>query len=75
MPSTLEGCLVRICDIISYLGKDRQDAKKAGLIPKEEDAFAYGAIGRINAEIINNLSVNIIETAMETVYQNGSGIF
>ena len=25
-PSTLEGCVVRICDIIAYLGKDRQDA-------------------------------------------------
>ena len=68
MPSTLEGCLVRICDIISYLGKDRQDAKKAGMIPKEEDAFAYGAIGRINAEIINNLSVNIIENSYGKPY-------
>lgn len=66
MPSTLEGCLVRICDIISYLGKDRQDAKKAGLI--SEDAFAYGAIGRINAEIINNLSVNIIENSYGKPY-------
>lgn len=67
MPSTLEGCLVRICDIISYLGKDRQDAKKAGIIPKE-DVFAYGAIGRINAEIINNLSVNIIENSYGKPY-------
>jgi len=67
MPSTLEGCLVRICDIISYLGKDRQDAKKAGMIPKE-DVFAYGAIGRINAEIINNLSVNIIENSYGKPY-------
>jgi dGTPase len=25
-PSTLEGCVVRICDILAYLGKDRQDA-------------------------------------------------
>ena len=61
MPSTLEGCVVRICDIIAYLGKDRQDAKKAGLIEKEEEVFDMGVIGRVNAEIINNLSVNIIE--------------
>ena len=27
-PNTLEGCVVRICDIIAYLGKDRQDAQK-----------------------------------------------
>ena len=61
MPATLEGCVVRICDIIAYLGKDRQDAVKAGLIDKEENIFEYGVIGRHNAEIINNLSVNIIE--------------
>ena len=63
MPATLEGCVVRICDIIAYLGKDRQDAVKAGLIGKEEDIFQYGVIGRHNAEIINNLSVNIIENS------------
>lgn len=64
MPSTLEGCVVRICDIISYLGKDRQDAMKAGILTKdEESAFEYGVIGRANAEIINNMSVNIIENS------------
>ncbi len=68
MPCTLEGCVVRICDIIAYLGKDRQDAKKAGLISKEEDVFDYGPIGRINAEIINNLSVNIIENSYGKPY-------
>ena len=68
MPSTLEGCVVRICDIISYLGKDRQDAKKAGLISKEEDVFGYGVIGRVNAEIINNMSVNIIENSYGKPY-------
>ncbi len=68
MPCTLEGCVVRICDIISYLGKDRQDAKKAGLISREEDVFGYGVIGRVNAEIINNLSVNIIENSYGKPY-------
>ncbi|MDD6094755.1 MAG: HD domain-containing protein [Clostridia bacterium] len=67
-PCTLEGCLVRICDIIAYLGKDRQDAKKAGLIGREEDVFDYGPIGQINAEIINNLSVNIIENSYGKSY-------
>ncbi len=68
MPATLEGCVVRICDIIAYLGKDRQDAVKAGLIGREEDIFEYGAIGRHNAEIINNLSVNIIENSYGKPY-------
>ena len=28
VPATLEGCVMRIADIIAYLGKDRQDAMK-----------------------------------------------
>ena len=60
VPSTLEGCVVRISDIIAYLGKDRQDAIRAKHL--EDDSVIDGsAIGRINAEIINNLEVNIIE--------------
>ena len=60
-PSTLEGCVVRISDIIAYLGKDRQDAARVNIVP--EEAFAGGRIGSINAEIINNLVVNIIENS------------
>lgn len=62
IPSTLEGCVVRICDMIAYLGKDRQDARKANLI-NENQTFACGVIGAKNAEIINNLTVNIIENS------------
>ena len=58
IPSTLEGCVVRVCDIIAYLGKDRQDAIRAKLTPSYS---TDGAIGTVNAEIINNLEVNIIE--------------
>ena len=31
VPGTLEGCVMRISDIIAYLGKDRQDAEKASM--------------------------------------------
>lgn len=61
-PNTLEGCVVRICDMVAYLGKDRQDAERAGLIGPDA-AFAGGALGTRNAEIINNLVVNIIENS------------
>ena len=60
IPSTLEGCVVRVCDIIAYLGKDRQDAMRAKFIESDRDLGDAG-IGTINAEIINNLEVNIIE--------------
>jgi len=66
LPSTLEGCVVRISDIIAYLGKDRQDASRMQLI--DEEAFVNEGIGSINAEIINNLVVNIIENSYGKPY-------
>lgn len=67
VPATLEGCVVRVSDIIAYLGKDRQDAKKLGMISSESE-FAKGAIGNTNAEIINNMIVNIIENSYDKPY-------
>ncbi len=66
-PSTLEGCVVRVCDIIAYLGKDRQDAIRAKLI-NSPNAMADAGIGVANAEIINNLEVNIIENSYGKPY-------
>lgn len=66
VPATLEGCVMRISDIIAYLGKDRQDAERAHIIENKE--FDNGAIGTYNAEIINNLIVNIIENSYGKPY-------
>ena len=65
-PSTLEGCVVRISDIIAYLGKDRQDARRAHLA--EDGTFAGGVIGVNNAEIINNLTVNLVANSYGQPY-------
>ena len=62
VPSTLEGCVVRISDMIAYIGKDRQDAIKTKLIDSES-VFAESEIGKYNAAIINNLIVNIVENS------------
>ena len=62
VPSTLEGCVVRICDMIAYLGKDRQDAVRAHLID-DETPFTSQEIGTANAAIINNLTVDIINNS------------
>lgn len=60
IPSTLEGCVVRICDMIAYLGKDRQDARIAKIIDSDY-CFKNDKIGRVNAVIINNLTVDIVQ--------------
>ncbi|MGN0153937.1 MAG: deoxyguanosinetriphosphate triphosphohydrolase family protein [Lachnospiraceae bacterium] len=62
VPYTLEACVVRICDMIAYLGKDRQDAKRANLI-ENDSIFDEQAFGKSNPEIINNLIVNIVENS------------
>lgn len=62
VPSTLEGCVMRICDIIAYLGKDRQDAERLKVV-ENKDVFSALEIGQSNAEIINNLIVNIVENS------------
>ena len=65
-PSTLEGCVVRISDIIAYLGKDRQDAQRVNMISEHE--FTSRQIGTVNSEIIHNLIVNIIENSYGQPY-------
>ncbi len=62
VPCTLEGCVVRICDMIAYIGKDRQDARTAHIIPQNY-RFTNDRIGSENAAIINNLTVDIIENS------------
>lgn len=62
VPTTLEGCVVRVCDMIAYVGKDRQDARAAKIIDDSVN-FSNKVIGTQNAAIINNLVVDIIENS------------
>lgn len=66
VPATLEGCVMRISDIIAYLGKDRQDAEKANIVNNRD--FNDGTIGIYNAQIINNLITNIVENSYGKPY-------
>ena len=61
-PSTLEGCVVRVSDMIAYLGKDRQDAVAMGVLDGYDD-FSSPVIGTTNARIINNLTVDIVNNS------------
>lgn len=60
-PATLEGCVVRIADKIAYIGRDIEDAVRAGImefddVPKEIQT----TLGKTNGEIINTLVTDII---------------
>lgn len=66
IPCTLEGCVVRISDIIAYIGKDRQDAVKLKITAPNH--FEDDVLGAENSEIMNNLMVNIIENSYGKPY-------
>ena len=66
MPSTMEGAVVRISDIIAYLGKDRQDAILAKAVGEKD--FEPSLLGETNLEFINNLTVNVIENSYGKPY-------
>ncbi len=67
VPATLEACVMRVSDIIAYLGKDRQDAVRLGFLQDDSD-FTDHEIGKSNAEIIHNMTVNIIECSYGMPY-------
>jgi dGTPase len=58
-PMTLEGCVVRVSDIIAYVGKDRQDAIRAGIA--QEDTFEDGLGGAYNAWALKAFVGDVVE--------------
>ena len=60
-PMTLEGCVVRISDVVAYIGKDIEDAIRIGVIRKEEIPNEITSIlGYNNSEIVNTIVNDII---------------
>ena len=63
-PSTLEGCVVRISDIIAYIGKDVEDAITLGVIKLEDVPLKIrNVLGSTNREIINTIVSDIINNS------------
>lgn len=61
-PSTLEGCVARIADKISYLGRDYEDAIMAKLIiPEDIPPKVKEGLGSNNSEIIGSLIDDVVE--------------
>ena len=68
-PMTLEGCVVRISDIIGYIGRDIEDAIMIGKIKREDiPNEIISVLGSNNKEIINTIILDIIENSMDRPY-------
>ncbi|MBR1416797.1 MAG: HD domain-containing protein [Bacilli bacterium] len=63
-PMTLEGCVVRISDIIAYLGRDIEDAIMLGLLKVEDIPKSItDVVGSTNSQIINTFVLDIIKNS------------
>lgn len=68
-PMTLEGCIVRISDVIGYIGRDIEDAVRVGLISFEDiPSNIVKVLGRTNREMINTLILDIISNSLNQNY-------
>lgn len=64
-PATLEGCVVRLSDMIAYIGKDRQDAMfSLGMSPK----FDCDALGATNSQIIDSVTSDVVANSLDKPY-------
>lgn len=69
VPMTLEGCVVRISDIIGYIGKDIDDANRLGVFNKEllpENVKKY--LGTENTQIMNSIIIDVIKNSYNKPY-------
>lgn len=68
-PMTLEGCVVRISDVISYIGKDIEDAITMNILkPEELPESIMKILGETNGDIVTTLVLDIIETSTNKHY-------
>lgn len=64
IPMTLEGCVVRISDIISYVGRDIEDAIRLNFIKREDiPKRMVNVLGDNNHDIVNTLVNDIISNS------------
>lgn len=68
-PMTLEGCVVRISDLIGYLGKDIDDAVMLGMVKEKDIPFDIREVlGTKNDEIMNNIIMDVIKNSYDKEY-------
>ena len=69
VPMTLEGCVVRVSDIIAYIGRDIEDAIRMGVISEEEVPIEItSVIGVSNKDIINNIINDLVMNSIDKDY-------
>ena len=66
MPATLEGQTVRLCDKISYIHHDMDDAERAGILTENDiPAHLRELLGRSTRERLNTFIHDIVENSSD----------
>ena len=69
VPMTLEGCVVRMADTISYIGRDLEDAIRLNLIKRSDlPKECVMRLGDTNGTIVYNLVTDIINNSIDQNY-------
>jgi len=69
IPMTLEGCVVRISDLIAYIGRDIEDAVRLGVIKFEDiPASVTEILGKNNREIVNTIIMDVVNNSFDKPY-------
>lgn len=64
-PMTMEGCVVRMADTISYIGRDLEDAIRLKLIKREQiPDECVKILGNTNGTIVYNLVTDLISSSL-----------
>lgn len=68
-PMTLEGCVVRISDLIAYIGRDIEDGIRLKLISIDDiPENIVKVLGKTNKEIVNTITLDIINNSIGKNY-------
>ena len=68
-PMTLEGCVVRLSDIIAYVGKDIEDAEALKTFSIDNmSKEIVDAVGSTNRDIMNNIILDVIYNSYDKPY-------
>lgn len=66
IPMTLEGCVVRMADVISYIGRDIEDAIRLNLIKRGDiPPKCQNVLGNSNGKIVYRLVEDLISSSFE----------
>jgi len=66
VPMTLEGCVVRFADTVSYIGRDIEDAIRLGIIRRSDlPEQSVEQLGETNGTIVYNLVTDVIHNSLE----------